>query len=234
MRLPASSKRITNISRTMKVKVCGMRHPIDEIAELGPDYLGFIFWNGSRRYFTGPPGQLPANSKKVGVFVDAGMDEVLHLSALYRLDAIQLHGNETPSYMERLRARMQSGGKKETLYIKAFSVGAGFDFSMPEEYLGPADFFLFDTRGALPGGNGRRFDWTLLEDYPWDKDLFLSGGIRPEHLEEIKKLQGSSLGDRIHAVDINSGFESAPGIKDVERIRPFIEGLKKPLVTKTK
>lgn len=211
-----------------------MRHPIGEIAELEPDYMGFIFWNASKRYFTGAPESLPAGVLKAGVFVDASPDEVLHLTALYGLDVIQLHGTESPSYLARLKARMHSEGHTKTRYIKAFPVGPGFDFVILQAYVELTNFFLFDTRGELPGGNGRRFDWTLLADYPFDTDFFLSGGIGLGHLEEIKKLGESSIGARIHAVDINSGFESSPGVKVTEWVRKFKEGLQKPPVANTK
>lgn len=205
----------------MRLKVCGMKHPLLQVAELEPEYMGFIFWNGSRRYFTGELPVFPTGIKKTGVFVDASADEVLHLTQLYGLDAVQLHGEEKPEFASYLRRRLEAECKEGVEIIKAFAIGNGFDFGSLADWEQPADFFLFDSRGPLPGGNGTRFDWARLEGYPHRKPFFLSGGIGPETLEEIAAIRRTRLGRLIHAIDINSGFEKEPGIKDVELIRTF-------------
>jgi len=209
----------------MRLKVCGMREPIEEVAELNPGYMGFIFWSGSRRYFTGTLPKLPEGIKKVGVFVDASADEILHLLRLYDLDMLQLHGSESVSYIRNLSRRLQQEGVEGVGLIKAFRVGDEFDFDAIADYTPEVDYFLFDAGGSLPGGNGHRFDWRLLDAYPQPKPYFLSGGIAVEHLDHIRSLALGKSGAYLHAVDVNSGFESEPGIKKVEELRQFSEAL---------
>ena len=198
----------------MKLKVCGMREPenIHALVELNPDYMGFIFWAPSRRYVDQPTPKLPASIKKVGVFVDASLDYLQTTIREHSLDAVQLHGTESPAYC----ALIKEYGVE---VIKAFSVRDQFDFSQLKAYEASCDFFLFDTKGSLPGGNGTHFDWTLLKDYPSQKPFFLSGGIGPEDNELLQRIINTPL--PLHAIDVNSKFERAPGNKNIELLTPF-------------
>ena len=130
----------------------------------------------------------------------------------HKLNALQLHGNETPEICAVLK---ETG----TEVIKAFSVGASFNFKNLEPYLPTCDFFLFDTKGPLPGGNGYRFNWSLLADYPFDKPFFLSGGIGLEYLPALKRIAKEAL--PLYAIDVNSKFETAPGHKDLQTLKEF-------------
>jgi phosphoribosylanthranilate isomerase len=198
----------------MKLKVCGMREPdnIAALSALQPDYMGFIFWAPSSRYVSEATPVLDKSIKKTGVFVDASVDYIQSSISTHQLQAIQLHGEETPSYCQLV----QVFGVE---VIKAFSVKDAFDFSILEAYENSCDFFLFDTKGALPGGNGYTFDWSLLKEYPSQKPFFLSGGIGLENTQEIKELLNTDL--PLYAIDVNSKFELAPGLKKIKDITQF-------------
>jgi phosphoribosylanthranilate isomerase len=198
----------------MKLKVCGMREPdnIASLSALQPDYMGFIFWAPSSRYVSEVTPVLDKSIKKTGVFVDASVDYIQSSISEHQLQAVQLHGEETPSYCQLV----QGFGIE---VIKAFSVKDAFDFSMLEAYENSCDFFLFDTKGALPGGNGYTFDWSLLKEYPSQKPFFLSGGIGLENTQEIKELLNTDL--PLYAVDVNSKFEVTPGLKKIQDITQF-------------
>lgn len=198
----------------MKIKVCGMRSPenIAALSALQPDYMGFIFWEPSKRFVGEATPILPPSIKKTGVFVDASVDHITKQVALHQLQALQLHGSESPEFCQKL----QFLGVE---IIKAFAVDASFDFSQLEAYESVCDYYLFDTKGPLPGGNGSRFDWSVLRDYPSAKPFFLSGGIGPGDTEAIASI--ISLNLPIYAVDINSQFESQPGLKNIEIIKQF-------------
>jgi phosphoribosylanthranilate isomerase len=198
----------------MKLKVCGMREPdnIAALSALQPDYMGFIFWAPSSRYVSETTPVLDKSIKKTGVFVDASVDYIQSSISTHQLQAVQLHGEETPSYCQLV----QGFGVE---VIKAFSVKDVFDFSMLEAYENSCDFFLYDTKGALPGGNGYTFDWSLLKEYPSQKPFFLSGGIGLENTQEIKELLNTDL--PLYAIDVNSKFEVAPGLKKIEELTQF-------------
>ena len=198
----------------MKLKVCGMRAPenIKALSALTPDYMGFIFWAPSSRYVETTTPELPSAIKKTGVFVDASVDYIQSMVLQHKLQAIQLHGEETPQYC----ALVQDFGVE---VIKAFSVKDSFDFSQLEPYETSCDFFLFDTKGELPGGNGYGFDWSLLTNYPSQKPFFLSGGIGLEHTPQIKALLNTYL--PLHAIDVNSKFELAPALKNIDALTQF-------------
>jgi len=191
-----------------------MREPdnIAALSALQPDYMGFIFWAPSSRYVSEATPVLDKSIKKTGVFVDASVDYIQSSISTHQLQAIQLHGEETPSYCQLV----QGFGVE---VIKAFSVKDAFDFSMLEAYENSCDFFLFDTKGALPGGNGYTFDWSLLKEYPSQKPFFLSGGIGLENTQGIKELLNTDL--PLYAIDVNSKFELAPGLKKIKDITQF-------------
>lgn len=202
----------------MKIKICGMREAgnVAAIAGLDPDLLGFIFYNKSARYVGDllDPAQvrsLPAGIGKVGVFVDAPLAEVQAAAGQYGLDYAQLHGDESPDYCRQVQAL----GLR---VIKAFAVGPGFNFDATAAYAPVCDLFLFDTRGALPGGNGVAFDWRLLKGYHGPVPFLLSGGLGMANLPELQHLHHPQL----YGFDFNSHLETSPGLKDVPRTRELL------------
>ena len=209
----------------MKIKVCGMKYKqnIEQVGSLQPDFMGFIFYDKSKRNFEGLIPEIPNNIKKVGVFVNAQQNEVVKLVQQYELDAVQLHGDETARYCGELNEVL----KNKVLVIKAFSVSDTFDFDQLNEYESKCDFFLFDTKGKERGGNGVLFDWSLLQEYRNDKPYFLSGGIGPNHVEELKYFLASESSKNCYAIDVNSRFESGPGMKKVMELEKFMESIKK-------
>ena len=198
----------------MKLKVCGMREleNISALSELEPNYIGFIFWAQSSRFVDKKTPLLDKKIIKTGVFVDATFDYILTKIKDHQLDAVQLHGQESYSYCKVIK----DYGLK---VIKSFSIKNTFDFNTLEDYENSCDYYLFDTKGKLPGGNGFTFDWEVLDKYPSQKPFFLSGGIGVDNLNEIKKLVKTKL--PIHAVDVNSKFENAPGNKNIELLKKF-------------
>lgn len=204
----------------MKLKICGMRDNPLEMLPLAPDYLGFILWEPSTRYFSGAMPKFPPGIKKVGVFVDAPLEEVMERTRKYGLEAIQLHGKESPEYC--LSLKEDSGhGRKPPEIIKAFGLGRAFDFSIVEPYQKSCDLFLFDSRGPLPGGNGIGFDWSLLEAYPWEKPFLLSGGIGPDSVDALRDFLQSPAAVHCIGLDLNSKFEIRPGLKDLRELKKF-------------
>ena len=198
----------------MKFKVCGMREEknVEALSELYPDYMGFIFYTNSPRCVKDTTPILPLAIKKTGVFVDSPINYIEKTIKNHDLQCIQLHGNETPDYCEIAK----SFGVE---VIKAFSMKNQFDFEVLIPYKNSCDYFLFDTKGELPGGNGYGFDWKILKNYPFKKQFFLSGGIGPEHTSKIKDILNTEL--PIYAIDINSKFEIAPGLKKIELVKNF-------------
>lgn len=194
----------------MKLKICGMKYPenILEVGALLPDYMGFIFWEKSARYFNGEIPELIETVKKVGVFVNQSQEEILEKVQKYKLQAVQLHGNESVEFLSELKKQLP----KKVQIIKAFSADENFDFETIKPFEVVADFFLFDTKGKLPGGNGTTFDWTILKEYKSKKPFFLSGGIGINELKAIEEISKSNL--PIYAIDVNSKFEIEPGLKN--------------------
>lgn len=199
----------------MKLKICGMRDEknILAVAALHPQYMGFIFYPKSPRYvgddFRVPA--LPSSISRVGVFVNAPASVIMEKVDRHALKYVQLHGGETVAQCEALR---QEG----VGVIKVFSVGDDFDFNQTRPYEDVADFFLFDTKGKYYGGNATAFDWTVLEQYNQKVPFFLSGGIGPDNVEAIQDLKGMN----IHAIDINSGVEESPALKNTQKIGTII------------
>ena len=198
----------------MKLKVCGMREKknIISLADLKPYYIGFIFWISSARYVDQSTPSLPEAIKKTGVFVNATIEFIQSTVQNHQLKAVQLHGEETPDYCSII----QEFGVE---VIKSFSIKDQFDYHKISNYEDYCDYYLFDTKGKLPGGNGYLFDWTLLNAYPSEKPFFLSGGIGPNELIKIKKLINTTL--PLYAIDVNSKFEYSPGLKNIDLIRQF-------------
>ncbi|MEJ5996287.1 phosphoribosylanthranilate isomerase [Pedobacter sp. Du54] len=202
----------------LKLKVCGMKHAanIAAVAELHPDYLGFIFYPKSPRFISEVSAELikyiPSSIKTTGVFVGEDIETVKAYIFKYNLKAVQLHGKENTEYCKEIKL---TGVE----LIKAFGITEDFDFSQLVSYLNVVDYFLFDTQTPQHGGSGKVFDWRVLENYTLDKPYFLSGGIDLEHIGKLKEISDK----RLYAVDINSKFELEPGLKDVKRIKEFVE-----------
>ncbi len=209
----------------MKLKVCGMKYTdnMEAVATLQPDYLGFIFWEPSSRFFKGKMGQIPTTIKKVGVFVDAPLDYIVNKINQYSLDAVQLHGKETIEFCKGLRNSSLGLKGKQPQIIKVFSIKDTFDFSVLKVYEKVCDFFLFDTKGKLPGGNGYTFNWSVLENYPSTKPYFLSGGIGLKDIDKVTTFLNTPASKYCIALDVNSSFETEPGLKDIKRLKQFKE-----------
>ncbi len=194
-----------------------MKYPenILEVGALLPDYMGFIFWEKSARYFNGEIPELIETTKKVGVFVNQSQEEILEKVQKYKLQAVQLHGNESAEFCSELKAKLN----KEIEIIKAFSADNDFDFEVLKPYEASCNYFLFDTKGKLPGGNGTTFDWTILKKYNSEKPFFLSGGIGMNELKAIEEISKTNL--PIYAIDVNSKFEIEPGLKNKNLLSNF-------------
>ena len=193
-----------------------------QVAELQPDYLGFIFYNGSSRFFDGQMPQLSKKINKVGVFVNASLQYIIEKIEKNDLQAVQLHGKESPAFCKKLKKRCQTDQSKEAIkIIKVFSIKDEFNFDILRPYEAVCDYFLFDTKGKLPGGNGYTFDWKVLKDYPSTKPYFLSGGIGLNEMVDVKSFLRKNESKYCHAIDINSRFEKKPGLKDIALIKEF-------------
>lgn len=210
----------------MKVKVCGMRDPVNirDLIKIPPDYIGFIFYNKSERYVgenfdTDILDLIPPAIKKVGVFVNGSLQYVKDRINTFGLDLVQIHGVETPEYCKIL---FQEGIN----VIKAFGVNENIDMTSVNMYQPFCSYFLFDTKCEGYGGSGAKFNWKLLRDYDNDKPVILSGGIGPEDADDIKETV-NKYDLNIHALDINSRFETEPGMKDMKKVRDFIDRIRK-------
>ena len=204
----------------MKLKICGMKYPdnIKSVATLQPDYLGFIFYEKSKRNFDGIIPEIPNQIKKTGVFVNATKEFILEKVKRYNLKVVQLHGNESVSFCKEMR-------QNNIEVIKVFSVGEVFDFDQLKVYENVCDYFLFDTKGKEKGGNGITFNWKLLDNYSSNKPYFLSGGIGLEEVKNLKIFLDSEVSKNCVSIDVNSKFEIKPGLKDIEKLRAFTKGL---------
>ncbi len=189
-----------------------MRDPenIRAVEALGIDWMGFIFHPSSPRNVDSRPSYLPAKAKRVGVFVNADIDAVRRIADSYQLDIIQLHGDETPEYLQAL-----SG----FTLIKAVNIATKDDLLKTEVYEGLADYLLFDTKAEMAGGNGIKFNWDLLSGYSGQTPFLLSGGIGPDDAP----LLSSFRHPRFAGIDLNSRFESMPAMKDIQKLKHFLE-----------
>ena len=187
---------------------------IEQVSGLYPDYMGFIFYEKSKRNFEGVIPKLPKSIKKTGVFVNEYLEIVISLVEEYQLEAIQLHGDETVTYIKQLKTHLPS-----IEIIKVFGIKDEFNFDVLTPFLPLVDYFLFDTKGKERGGNGFQFDWSVLEAYPYEKPFFLSGGIGLKDVLAIQKIINSNV--PIYALDINSKFEIEPGLKNINEVKTF-------------
>ena len=222
----------------MKIKVCGMRDSenIREVAALGVDYIGMIFWSGSSRYVTMVPthaGIIPdrsplntqhstINPRRVGVFVDEMPQNIITRVVNFQLDVVQMHGHETPTVIRNLRATLDPDIRPGIQLWKAISVGCTDDLELCRQYEDCVDAFVFDTRSTVPGGSGQQFDWLLLNAYHGPVPFLLSGGIGPDDADRVKAFHHPQC----IGIDLNSRFEKAPAVKDVALLRSFLTHLK--------
>ena len=206
----------------MKIKVCGLNNKdnIVQLQDLGLDFMGFIFYERSKRSV--PQGNIDGDFvkslsgvKKVGVFVNESLETILERAEEYDLDYIQLHGEETPDFCEKVRRQ----GLK---VVKAISISNILPIEALKSYEHVVDLFLFDTSGKERGGNGTKFDWQVLNEYQFKVPFLLAGGISLEDASDIKRLKIKMF----HGVDLNSKFELAPGVKNANQVKQFIENIK--------
>ena len=229
----------------MIIKVCGMRDAdnIREVSELDIDMMGFIFWKDSPRFvrmISSHAGIIPDYSeerlnknsgkvvndqhriKRVGVFVDDMPQTIVTRIYNYELDYVQLHGEESCIMIDNLRRTLEPDIRTGVKIIKTISVSSAEDIEKTKQYEGCVDLFLFDTKCPTMGGSGDKFDWSVLSAYKGNVPFLLSGGIGMDDVDKIKSFQHPQFA----GVDVNSCFETEPGVKDVEKLRLFIEKLR--------
>ena len=202
----------------MIIKVCGMReganiHDVEHT--VAPTWMGFIFYPPSSRYVSSLPYYLPKTCKRVGVFVNAEIEDIIRHVADFGLNAVQLHGKETTDYIVRLRPQLPP----HTLIIKAVHVNDSGTFSQLTPYDPLVDYYLFETPTQSYGGSGRKFDWTLLHNYHGSVPFLLTGGITSSDSAAIRQFTHPHLA----GIDLNSGFETAPAVKDPHLLATFIK-----------
>ena len=208
----------------MRVKVCGItqQEQLVKLPETGATFAGLIFYPKSPRYvlrqMTTSQIKKESNVNKVGVFVNASVEEVLHMVDECRLHMVQLHGDETPRYCEKIADYIS--------VVKAFRISDSDNIGWRiKDYMEVCDMFMFDTEGAGYGGTGKKFDWAKLHDVAVGKPYFLSGGIEPTDVEKLKAFSKLPEAKGLFAIDINSKFELLPGVKDMDSIKKFIQQL---------
>ena len=213
----------------MKIKVCGMRQKenIEQLVRLNPDYIGFIFYPQSKRYVGDQIAEeilelIPTKIQKVGVFVNEPINSLVEKYRSNRLDLVQLHGDELPDYCDKLK-------EIGIPVIKAFKFAEDFNFERIKAYETSCDYYLFDTAGKTVGGTGIKFNWDLLKEYKASKPFFLSGGIGSSDWESISYISHPKL----FAVDVNSGFETEPAVKDIGKLDTFINDVRRNFTRET-
>ncbi|WP_339869104.1 phosphoribosylanthranilate isomerase [uncultured Algoriphagus sp.] len=207
----------------MRIKVCGMRDPENIknlIQEVKPDWMGLIFYSKSPRYVSSDLAGAVQSFEvdKVGVFVNESIEFILAKIDEFKLSAVQLHGNESPEFVRQLKL------KTSKKLWKVVSVGETIDWETLREYVGLIEYFLFDTATKAHGGSGKRFNWQVLEKYPFEKEFILSGGLDEESASEIIAL--STKMPHLAGVDLNSKFEDAPAVKNIEKLKTFKNKIK--------
>lgn len=204
----------------MKIKICGLKHPenIAAVSGLKPDYMGFICYAPSQRYaadlHTDTLAALPEGVYKTAVFVNEDAETIAKLIDTYSFDAIQLHGNEDAEFCDQFINKVT--------VIKAFGIDEAFNFERLNPFIGHVNYFLFDTKTAKHGGSGVAFDWSLLDNYKLDIPFFLSGGLSLDNLESVRAIQHPQF----YGVDLNSKFETEPGLKDIDKLKMAFEILR--------
>ncbi len=190
---------------------------IREVEKLDIDFMGFIFWPRSSRCVSQPPTYMPTRCKRIGVFVDASTDEIIQKIHDFSLNAIQLHGNESPEQISHLLTLTS-----HLSIIKAFNISTAEDLKSTESYTDLVDYFLFDTKGPSVGGNGEKFDWSILDSYDGPTPFLLSGGIGPDDAARVSSFHHPKCA----GIDLNSKFEYAPALKNVTTLSRFLNEIK--------
>lgn len=208
----------------MYIKVCGMRDAqnIREVEALGVDMMGFIFYEPSKRNVTEVPAYLPEKCSRVGVFVNASTEDIVARVKQFGFTFVQLHGDETPADVLRLRQALNEAGLEDIKVVRSIAVSSRSQVMKAQVWDGYVDGILFETPTAGYGGSGVSFDWSLLSSYRGKTPFFLSGGIGPQCLEELSEFEHEQwLG-----IDLNSRFEDEPALKNIEKLKAFIEAFK--------
>jgi len=208
----------------IKLKVCGMKYEdnIETLISVEPDFMGFIFYKKSKRYIGDESFLLDKNQiiedksiKKVGVFVNETIEEIINIAQQFQLDIVQLHGDEHPDFCEQLKQHFKIS--------KAFGVDKQFNFEKTKAYENHCDYFLFDTKTKQYGGSGKKFNWTILNNYTGNTPFFVAGGISLQDVNSLKLIKHPQF----FGVDINSCFEIKPGLKNINLIKAFKQELQK-------
>lgn len=229
------------MNKDMIIKVCGLRDAdnIAEVSRLGVDWIGFIFWSESPRYVSQisshagiihdypsleKDGQPHSSNRprRVGVFVDDMPQNIVARVYNYDLDIVQLHGSESPVMIDNLRRTLDPDIRPDIKIMKAISVGSESDVAKYREYEGHVDYFLFDTKTPLVGGSGSKFDWSVLDGYDGQTPFILSGGISPDDVERVRAFDNP----RCIGIDVNSKFETSPAVKDIDKLRTFVNAVR--------
>ena len=205
-----------------RVKVCGLTDAGNarQVADAGADFAGFIFYPQSKRFVGVNPHMdlfmnIPSHVKKVGVFVNEKKEKIVEIVRKYQLDLVQLHGSEPAGFCSDLRS-------VGVPVMKAFGIGEEFDFNRVSGYKDTCDYFLFDTQTMLHGGSGIKFRWERLEEYELATHFFLGGGIGPLDVQKVRNINHPGF----FAADINSRFETTPGLKNIDIVKTFIQHFK--------
>ena len=214
-------------AKRMRIKVCGMTdlQQLHQLGELGVEFAGMIFYHKSPRFvlkhLTGVQvKRAKLKVYKVGVFVNAPYDEIINHTENFGLDMVQLHGDETPKFCEKVSDYIS--------VVKAFRLTDTDNIPwMIKDYMEAVDMYMFDTIGAGYGGTGKKFNWQMLHGLNIGKPFFLSGGIEPTDTTAIKEFAKEDVAKDLFALDVNSKFEKIPGVKDMEMVRSFVEEIKK-------
>ena len=213
---------LPGVARTLRIKVCGMTKldQMHQLSDMGVQFAGMIFYHKSKRFVLRHLKGYDVKKEKlkvfkIGVFVNASYDEVMNHVDNFGLDMVQLHGNETPYYCSKLSNYIS--------VIKAFRISEDDNIEWKiKNYYEDSDMFMFDTEGESFGGTGRKFNWQKLEGIDITKPFFLSGGIEPADAASIKDFLTEPVAKDLFAVDINSRFETSPGVKDMNKVREFV------------
>ena len=207
--------------KELLIKICGMKDPgnIEAVAALHPDFMGFIFYPKSPRYAEPLCPEtldaIPASIKKIGVFVNEDLENILTVVYKYKLNGVQLHGSD----MVSMCAQLKEAG---LIVIKAFPIAEAINFIPAKRYEGVCDYFLFDTKTDAYGGSGLKFNWGMLDEYRGETPFLLSGGIAAEDVESIQKINHPKFA----GIDLNSKFEIQPGEKDIQLLNTFLKELR--------
>ena len=209
----------------MRIKVCGNTSlkQMHQLGELGVQFAGMIFYHKSPRFVMRHLKGFEVKKEKlkvfkIGVFVNSDYDEVMNHVDNFGLDMVQLHGDETPYFCERMSNYIS--------VVKAFRVTETDNIEWKiKNFYNDTDMFLFDTEGAGYGGTGHKFNWDKLKGVNIDKPFFIGGGISPEDPRMLLEFARDPVAKDLFAVDINSKFEISPGVKDMVKVKQFVKDL---------